>query len=483
MHTQVNIDQLAETFRRGIQLANTPTGVSKGQSLLENAKGWKELVEGIPEEKKPFVALMLENYRHRRRQMSKNLGEAVTSLQVGTFDKWALPLLSIVSENLVASELFVTQPLQGPQGLVFYMNFVTGMAKGSTPAGSTVWDARTGHADRSNDSANVVKSESMGASNGSGDISAALAWLPIIPGSVVVTGDPSGTPVVLSDTGNGVIVDSSGTQVGTINYNSGAVVITGSAALSDPFEADYNYNPELNTEAQMIDVEIQSSQIICQERKHRIRWSLESSNVMEALHDVNAESMLSSAVTNDIQWSIDRELIETARLGASAGQVTWDNDVPAGQYASYTEHKYSYADAIVAGSSFIQRATNRARANWYMAGMAAQNIVETLPNFEPAGDSAEIEGVVYLGKLGRLKVYSDPHFPIDEGLLGFKGNDMVRAGLIFAPWLLSFSTPTVTLDDFFSRKGFASSYGKKMVNPGMYALTKITNYANQFSQI
>jgi hypothetical protein len=482
MHSSIDTTKLAETIRRGLLLSETPMGLAKGGRLSE-AKGWKEYCDGVTDpNRRAFMATMLENYRKRVSDLSK-FNEATTSMNVGTFDKWAFPVLSIVSENLVAADLFTTQPLDGPQGLVFYMNFITGMAKGSTPAGAKVWDARTGHADRMNDGANTVHEESIGTTDVSGDIaSTSLAWFPVIPGSVSITLDPSGTPVLVTDNGNGVIVDGSNNPVGSINYNNGAVALN-TTSNSVPVVASYNYNPETNTEAQLMDVEIQSSQIICQERKHRIRWSMESARIMEALHSVNAENLLSTAVTNELQWSIDRELIETARTGATAGMVTWDNDVPAGQYVGYVEHKYSYVDALIQGSSYIQRATNRARANWYMCGMAAQNIVESLPNFEPAGDSAEIEGVAYLGKLGHLKVYSDPHFPVDEGLLGYKGNDLVRAGLIFAPWLLSFSTPVVTLDDFFSRKGFASSYGKKMINSGMYALTKITNYGNQFSQV
>jgi len=67
-------------------------------------------------------------HRHPRR----------STLQVGNFDKFAFPILTIVSENLVAQDLVSVQPLDGPSGLVFYMNFTTGQQKGNTARGAKV---------------------------------------------------------------------------------------------------------------------------------------------------------------------------------------------------------------------------------------------------------------------------------------------------------------------------------------------------------
>jgi hypothetical protein len=120
-------NQLAKLFEKGARLAETPMGITESQSLTE-ATGWKEMLEGIEDEsRKPFVALMLENYKEYR----QGLDETTTTLQVGNYDKFAFPMLSIVAENLIAQELVSVQPLEGPSGLIFYMNFTTGQAKGN----------------------------------------------------------------------------------------------------------------------------------------------------------------------------------------------------------------------------------------------------------------------------------------------------------------------------------------------------------------
>lgn len=470
------MSKLAENLARGYRLAETSMGLKKDQNIRE-AKGWKEMVEDITDPlKRCIAASMLENYRHMSATMNR-MNETTTAIQVGNWDKFAYPMISLVSENLVAQDLVSVQPLDGPTGLIFFTNYVTGQTKGNRARGSTVWDALTGHADSHLDSSDRVTEESLGVCDSGGEITVTLAYVPVIPGSVSIS--TSGATV--RDDANGNIISSGGSTVGSIDYNTGAVVTTtANLGTSLATVASYNYNAEINNEAQQVDFEIQSRPITAQERKLRARWSQEAAFALESLHSVKADPMISTAVANHLKWEIDREIIEELRVKAGAGAAGWSASIPSGSTISYTEHKLSFVDAMTAASSFIQRGTNRAKANWAIFGTQGSNVVETLPQFEPSGDSAECEGVEEVGKLGRMKIYSDPRFPIDEGLLGYKGKDLMRAGFVFAPWILLYTTPNVQLDDFLTRKGFMSSYGKTMVNNKMYARIKITDASAQF---
>lgn len=478
---KINSQQLAETYIRGHRLAEAGMGITSKQSLTE-AKGWKEMVESIRDpQKRAFTAIMLENYRKYR----SGLDEATSTLQIGNYDKWAFPMISIVSENLIAQDLVSVQPLEGPNGTVFFMNFNAGQTKGNVARGSKIWDARTGHADRYLDSSDRVESETIAMTNGEIANGTALTYGPVQPGTVTVTPASTGA---LKDDGAGAIVNSAGAPVGTIDYSTGAfssfqttAAISGTVASDDSATVSYNYNSEMNPEAQQIDIEIQSSPIYAEERKLRARWSTEAANALQALHEINAEDMVSTAITNHLQWEIDREIIEDLRRGAGAGLVRWSAAIPAASYISYTEHKLSFVDALVYGSNYIYRATNRVKANWFLGGIQATNVLETLPSFEPAAaGETETEGVSHLGSIGRMKCYADPHYRTDEGLMGYKGRDFVRAGYIFAPWILLYSTMLITLDDFVSRKGFASQYGKKMINNKFYSKLKLSGFSSSF---
>jgi len=490
MVTQAN--KLAELLAKGKRLAETPMGISAKQPLTES-NGWKEMLEGIEDaSRKPFVALMLENYKTYR----MGLDETTSTLQIGNYDKFAFPMLSIVAENLIAQDLVSVQPLDGPSGQIFYMNFTTGQAKGSTPKGSTVWDARTGHVDRYQDSSDRIENEVLTTLDGSGDATGVnLSYTPVMPGSVSLQIASSVATITLVDNGEGVL-ETSGTAssaVGTIDYFTGAVTITttaGSGATgyatygetaSKAVTATYNYSVELNPNAQQMDFEILASPIFVQERKLRGRWSTEAAQALDALHKVNAENVVSTAIANQLQWEIDREIIEDLRRQAGAGLVIWDARIPTNAHISFTEHKLSFYDAITTASNFIYRATNRVKANWILCGIQAANVLETLPQFDAAsGNKAEVDGVSMLGTLGRYKVYVDPHYPVAEALVGYKGNDFVRAGYIFAPWILLYSTPLVVLDDFIARKGFSSQYGKKMINSKFYSKILIEGYSAKF---
>jgi hypothetical protein len=86
-------NQLRETMVLGERLAGASMGIKSGQSLME-AKGWKEMVEGS--KNAAFCALMLESYK----QYLGTLDETTKALQVGNFDKFAFPIISMVAENL-----------------------------------------------------------------------------------------------------------------------------------------------------------------------------------------------------------------------------------------------------------------------------------------------------------------------------------------------------------------------------------------------
>ncbi len=473
-----NLASLGKSIARGVRLARTPMGVGRGGSLVE-AKGFKELVEDIADPiKQATTALMLENYREYR----GTLDEATSTLQIGSYDKWAFPLLTYIAENNIAQDLVSVQPMEGPTGNVFYMNFVTGQAKGSTPKGAKILDARTAKSDRYTDSAPRVDGEILVSAGASGLDAQSLTYLPVTPGSVTFVIDPSGSAVELSDNGNGAIITSASAVVGAIDYSTGT--ISGStgvlaATAGTAIEIGYDYHSELNDTAQMVDFEIQSAPIVAKERKLRARWTQEAALTLKALFDEDAESVITNAITSTIKWEIDREILEDLRLRASAGTVTWSGNAPTN--VSYVEHKLTFNDAVMAASNYIHRSTNLARANWAVSGTSGSNVIETLPNFDPASNVVEVEGVVEVGKLGHIRIFVDPHFPVNEVTLGYKGtNDLVRTGYIFAPWVLLYTTPLVQMDDFLSRKGLASIYGKKSVNSKFYSRIVITNPAITF---
>lgn len=464
------------------KLVETPLGVGSGDSLLE-AKGWKEIVEEIPgDERKGFVAIALENMRGALAEAKEGrfLFEDSQSINVGNWEKFGFPVISMVAENLVTPELVAVQPLQGPSGNVFYLDYVVGQTKGDIKKGDPIWQARAGHGPHITHSSEEVRNEQVAIGTGAASYEGTLAYTPLRPGTIEITvGNESYT-----DDGNGNMVASGALVSGGIDYQTGQIELTfdtgSEPSAGEVISATYHWNSEGSTQLPQVNFQITSSPIYARRHALRGRWTFEAEQMLMALHGLKAEGNIAAAISAEIQFEIDRLILNRLWNLAGAGNNTW-NATPASSNISFTEHKLSFVDAINELSMFIYRATSRVMANWVMVGVQGAAILINHPLFEPATSKAEVDGVTFLGTLNRqYKVFVDPHTAPDEYLVGYKGDNFMRTGFIFAPWLMLYSTQTIALDDFVHRKGFASNFGWKAVNSKYYAKGKILNYPINF---
>jgi len=232
------------------------------------------------------------------------------------------------------------------------------------------------------------------------------------------------------DNGTTGTIAGTGIAAGTVTYQSGVGTVTFSVApaLGVPVTVTYRYDSEANDNIPSMDMQLTSAPVTARPRKFRTRWSLEAAQNLNALHGLDAQTELVGAMSEQMQWEIDREIINDLYRGAIAGHVAWTSTVPFG--VSYTEHKLSIIDTFTEGSNLIYQATGRGQANWIVMSVAVANVVETLPMFEPESNAYNTQsqtGVVRIGKL----------------------------------------------DDFIGRKGLATQYGKKFVNPRFYVTGSI----------
>ena len=171
----------------------------------------------------------------------------------------------------------------------------------------------------------------------------------------------------------------------------------------------------------------------------------------------------------------DGELIRTA-YDQAGKSTSWTNSYNAADPAIAKKEYYElFVEHIFQQCSAIRQKTKRVTGNFIVCGKIAGDILTFIgaPRFVGSGVTGEV-GPYYAGMLdGRNKVYIDPVLGEDEYLIGYTGNNLIDAGLIYAPYLLFFATETVMLDDFLGRRGFSTSYGKKMINRDMYIRGKI----------
>jgi len=379
---------------------------------------------------------------------------------------------------------------------VFYLDYVYASTKGNIKAGSKAFDSLQLGASNPAYSSDQIPSEQVGSGTGAAThFVFVLSYRPIVSGSVVITTSDT-TPQVVQDDGNGVLKLAAGTSVGTIDYATGSCTVDfTSAPAAGAIVATYSYELEAQPNIPEIDMVLSSAPIFAKIRKLRSKWSVESAFNLRSLHGLDVEVELVAALGAEIRWEIDREVINDivtivpSRTDASPTgnlipcwsqtKVFSPNDPylgPAGgptdTGVSYTEHKLSIIDAFVNGDNKIFKSTGRARATWIIFGMTVANIVETLPGFVavPGLPNGMTKGVYKCGTLNtRWDCFKDPFFVDNQYVMGYKGTSFLETGYVYAPYVPLYSTPTILLDDFIARKGLATQYGKKSVNPLFYA--------------
>src|SRR5262252_4723721 len=218
MQNYISSRAIREKQERLEKLIETPWGLKKGQSILE-ARGWKEIVAAIPgDEKKMFVAAMLENARVFAKDA---INEDSQTINVGAWEKFGFPVISVVAENLNTPELVTVQPLEGPSGNVFFLDYVAGTTKGDVTKGDKLWDSRGGHGPNRDFASEQITAEQL-SSSGTGTTTATIAFTPVRPGTVIIT---NGNDTYIDD-GNGNFPASGGLTAGTVNYVTGAISLT-----------------------------------------------------------------------------------------------------------------------------------------------------------------------------------------------------------------------------------------------------------------
>jgi len=443
---------------------------------------WQPLVEDIRDNyKRKVLAILLENTM----QSVKKLQESTQTTDTGSFIKFLFPIVRRVWAKLIANEICSVQPMTAPVGAVFYFKPVYGSTKGEVTSGDEMVKTFNRYY-----SGTTIYKENVHTGDGgpieAGD-SVALAYLPIVPGTVKITYNCSGaTPQeqTAEDTDSDGKLYFSEVQVGTINYTTGALTITDDVVSATIVYGVYQYNMELNQQIPQVNLAITYDAITVDTKKLKAIWSAEAAEDLKALHGIDAEDELISAIASQIALEVDRELINdmfeavTQTPGAAYRYAEWDRKRP--QYVSEADHLKSLVTVISLVSNRIHRDTRRSPANWIVTSPDMVSLLDTLPNFVPTEDTLSTSnfGVIKAGVLNkRWTVYKDPYFTRDKLLLGLKGASFLDSGYVYAPYVPLQVTPTFyDPADFSLKKGLRTRYSKKLVYEEFFGMVKVSNF-------
>ena len=250
-----------------------------------------------------------------------------------------------------------------------------------------------------------------------------------------------------------------------------------------------------------IDLELKSEAIVAKTRKLKAVWTPELAQDLNAYHSIDAEAELTSMLSDYISLEIDLEILDmlksnaltTEYWSATVGEEYAGNGATnhtawtATGNASYAYTKNTWYQTLGVKlnkvSNKIHQLTLRGGANFIVASPDVCTILESIPGFTVNADKDAMQfaaGVTAVGSMSnRYTVYKNPYMTSNEILMGYRGNNFLETGAVYAPYVPLIMTPLVyDPQNFTPRRGVMTRYAKKMVRPEYYGKIYVKDLAS-----
>lgn len=249
-----------------------------------------------------------------------------------------------------------------------------------------------------------------------------------------------------------------------------------------------------------VNLELRSEPIVAKTRKLKAVWTPELAQDLNAYHSVDAEAELTGLLSEYVSMEIDLEILDmlvnnvpsinkerwSAKLNREIIKVgsnyVINDTTTAGSGGYYTKSTWyqTLGNKIQKVSNKIHQLTLRGGANFMVVGPDVATILESIPGYQvnTDGDSAKFAmGVSRVGSFAsRFQVYKNPYMQENLILLGFRGNNFLETGAVYAPYIPLIQTPLVYDPvNFTPRRGVMTRYAKKIVRPEFYGLVYVSD--------
>ena len=236
-----------------------------------------------------------------------------------------------------------------------------------------------------------------------------------------------------------------------------------------------------------VDLELKSEAIVAKTRKLKAVWTPELAQDLNAYHSIDAEAELTSMLSEYISLEIDLEILDMLKANAltteywslkvgkewNGSAFVTDSDVVAA--SAYTRNTWfqTLGTKLNKVSNKIHQLTMRGGANFMVASPDVCTILESIPAFSVSADKDAKQfaaGVTQVGSIAnRYTVYKNPYMTENVILMGYKGNNFLETGAVYAPYVPLILTPLVyDPDNFTPRRGVMTRYAKKLVRPEFF---------------
>lgn len=443
----------------------------------------------------------------------------------------ALPLVRKVFGQISTKEFVSTQPMNMPSGLVFFLDFQYGTTKtpftagqslygdtgsnfGNTNTGGLYGAGRFGFSTQNTSSATTLTATSSADwfrdLNADGDYSASFGSYSTYQittaslGSVYDTNALRGfyisgsgilpsniLPAFTKVTGSNLMF----IAADNLSVSGSAVTVFFTLQPTDAKRGDFeDGNTNLNAgntspiTIPEINIDMRSEGIIAKTKKLKAVWTPEFAQDLNAYQSLDAEAEITSVLGEYISLEIDLEMLDMLVNAVPSSQIeywTAENNkalnsggftnTSLGYYNTQGGWFQTFGTKINKISNIIHQKTLRGGANFLVCSPSVATILESIPGFasNSDGDAAKMTYAFGVQKSGQLQnkytVYKNPYMTENTVLMGFRGNQFLEAGAVFAPYIPLIMTPLIyDPDSLTPRKGLLTRFAKKVVRPEFF---------------
>jgi hypothetical protein len=243
-----------------------------------------------------------------------------------------------------------------------------------------------------------------------------------------------------------------------------------------------------------INIGMRSESITAKTKKLKAVWTPEFAQDLNAYQALDAEAEVTNIMSEYISLEIDLEILDMLIEDAAAGTEYW-TVLNNGVYNSANANGFDFPTSTTQTGFFntqgqwfqtlgtkmqklsnkIHQLTLRGGANFLVCSPTVATVIESIPGFASNSDGSADKmeyafGVQKAGQLNsRYTVYKNPYMTENTILMGFRGNQFLEAGAVFAPYIPLIMTPLIYDPETFTpRKGLLTRYAKKMLRPEFY---------------
>ena len=341
-----------------------------------------------------------------------------------------IPMIRRIFPQLIAHKLVGVQPMNGPIGMAFAFRAKYGKY-GKNPEGAGV-GTEIGHLTvDAGFTGSKQFAEKFGLDQDQGRID--LSPSGFLKAENEIKADPQASDFMKCFLGEGV------SQYGGKSFG----------AIGDGADTSDAENWAVGSTMPEAGFEILKATVTAKTRKLGVQITRETEEDMKAMQGLNAQNEVSDIISYEIAQEIDRQLLgEIVQSAVRAGNaMMWDPAIADGR--NQTDRINALYTTILTKSNAIATQSRRGAANWAVCSPGAAALLES-HIYDPLGMAGGLGnanafgktidqgiGVTEIGTLrnGTIRLYRDTLAGGEYVLLGFKGNSVYDAGIIYLPYI------------------------------------------------